>query len=72
MSFKVTKQLPDVKAKTLVIGVDDGEVFPPSSFKPVAEANPGAKIFSYDSIFGHLGCAFDLEKASKAMTDFLK
>jgi homoserine O-acetyltransferase/O-succinyltransferase len=72
MDFNVTTQLSNVKARTLVIGVNDDELFPPSSFKPVAEAIPGAKIFSYDSIFGHLGCALDLEKASKAIADFLK
>jgi len=72
MNFGVTKQLPNVKARTLVIGVNDDELFPPSSFKPIAQAIPGAQIFSYDSILGHLGCALDLEKASKVITDFLK
>jgi homoserine O-acetyltransferase len=72
MSFGVTKQLPSVRARNLVIGVNDDELFPPSSFKPVAEAIPGAEIFRNDSIFGHPGCALDLEKASKTVTDFLK
>lgn len=72
MGFGVTKELPGVKAKTLVIGVNDDELFPPSSFKPIAEAIPGAQLFSYDSILGHLGCALDLQKASEAITKFLK
>jgi homoserine O-acetyltransferase len=72
MKFDVTDQLPNVKARTLVIGVNDDALFPPSSIKPIAEAIPGAELFGYDSIFGHLGCAFDLTKASKVITEFLK
>jgi homoserine O-acetyltransferase len=72
MDFNVTSQLPSVKARTLVIGINDDELFPPSSFKPIAEGIPGAQLFSFDSILGHLCCALDLQKASKAVTDFLK
>ena len=72
MNYDIAEQLPGVKAKTLVIGVNDDELFPPSSFKAIAEAIPGAKVFSYDSILGHLGCALDLKKASEAITEFLK
>jgi homoserine O-acetyltransferase len=72
MKFDVTDQLPNVKARTLVIGVNDDALFPPSSIKPIAEAIPGAELFYYDSIFGHLGCAFDLTKASEVITEFLK
>jgi len=72
MDFNVTKQLPSVKARTLVIGINDDELFPSSSFKPIAEGIPGGQLFSYDSMLGHLGCALDLQKASKAVTDFLK
>jgi homoserine O-acetyltransferase len=72
MSFDVTDQLPNVKARTLMIGVNDDELFPPSSFKPIAEQIPGAELFSYDSILGHLGCALELTKAKAAIMDFLK
>jgi homoserine O-acetyltransferase len=72
MDFGVTKQLPSVKARTLVIGINEDELFPPSSVKPVAEAIPGAQVFIYDSILGHLGCALDIQKAGKTITDFLK
>lgn len=72
MDFGVTKELPSVKARTLVIGINEDELFPPSSVKPVAEAIPGAQVFIYDSILGHLGCALDIQKAGKAITDFLK
>lgn len=72
MNFDVAAQLPEVKARTLVIGVNDDALFPPSSIKPIAEGIPGAQMFNYDSILGHLGCALELTKASKAITEFLK
>ena len=72
MDFNVTKELGNVKARTLVIGINDDELFPASSFKPIAEGIPGGQLFAYDSILGHLGCALDIQKASKAITDFLK
>jgi homoserine O-acetyltransferase len=72
MSYDVEAKLPNVKARTLVIGINDDALFPPSSFKPIAEAIPGAEVFGYDSILGHLGCALHLTKASKIITDFLK
>jgi len=72
IDFNVTNLLPNVKAKTLVIGINDDELFPASSFKPIAEGIPGGQVFAYDSILGHLGCALDIKKASEAITDFLK
>ena len=72
MNFNVTDQLPNVKARTLVIGVNDDALFPPSSIKPIVEAIPGAELFGYDSILGHLGCALQLTKWSKVITEFLK
>ena len=71
-SYDVLDQLPNVKARTLVIGVNDDELFPPSAIKKIAEAIPGASVFGYDSILGHLGCAFHLTKASQPIKEFLK
>ncbi len=72
MSFDVSDRLSKVKARTLVIGINDDELFPPSSFEPVAKSIPGAQLFSYDSILGHLGCALELTKAGKVISEFLK
>jgi len=72
MNFDVSAQLPNVKARTLVIGVNDDALFPPSTFKPIAAAIPGAEVFAYDSILGHLGCALHLTKAGEVITEFLK
>lgn len=72
MNFSVTKNLPKVKAKTLVIGVIEDEIFPPSSYKAIADAIPGAKVFDYKSALGHIGCARELIKARKVIEEFLK
>ena len=31
----------------------------------------GTRVFAYDSVFGHVGCALEIEKANKAMKAFL-
>ena len=72
MDYDVKAKLPQVKAKTLVVGVNSDELFPPEDeFRPVAYGLPGAKLFAYDSVFGHLGCALEAAKADKAMLDFI-
>lgn len=71
--YDVTANLPKVKAKTMVVGVNDDELFPPEDeFRPIAYAIPGATLFAYDSILGHLGCALEIARADKAMVEFLK
>jgi homoserine O-acetyltransferase len=71
-TFDVAGALPMVKAKTLVIGVNDDELFPPEEeFRPIAYAIPGAELFAYDSILGHLGCALHIDRANQAMLEFL-
>ncbi|RJR42558.1 MAG: alpha/beta fold hydrolase [Desulfobacteraceae bacterium] len=72
MGFDVREQLSKIKARTLVIGINEDEGFPPSSFRALASAIPGGQVFAYDSILGHVGCALELEKASRVITDFLK
>jgi homoserine O-acetyltransferase len=73
MNYNVAANLPKVKAKTMVVGVNDDELFPPEEeFRRIAYAIPGATLFSYDSVLGHLGCALHLDRADKAMLSFLK
>jgi homoserine O-acetyltransferase len=72
LSFDVRPDLPKVKAATLIIGVNSDELFPPhEEFLQVAYGIPGAKVFAFDSIYGHVGCALDIEKAHEAITEFL-
>ena len=73
ISFNVAADLPKVKARTLVVGVNSDELFPPAEeVIPIAMGIPGAKLFAYDSILGHLGNIHDIDKANPAMLEFLK
>jgi homoserine O-acetyltransferase len=67
-AFNVAAALPSVKAKVLVVGIVEDELFPPKeATQPLADAIPGAKVFLYESKFGHLGCALDIGKANAAI-----
>ncbi len=71
-SYDVRAQLPDVQADVLVVGVSSDELFPPAEeLEPVAAAIPGAELFVYDSIFGHVGSALDIATAIPAIQTFL-
>jgi homoserine O-acetyltransferase len=73
IAFDVLDGLPKVKAKTMVVGVNTDELFPPDEeFLRVAYALPDATLFRYDSILGHLGCALHIQRANDAMTAFIK
>ena len=73
LQYDVSAKLPTVKAKTMVVGVNEDELFPPADeFRPIAYAIPGATLFAYNSILGHLACALQIGLADKAMVGFLK
>lgn len=72
ISFNVENKLRAVKAKTLVVGVNDDALYPPAEeFQRVALGIPGAKLFAYDSILGHMGNSRDLDKAIDVMKTFI-
>jgi homoserine O-acetyltransferase len=73
IKYDVSNELSKVKVRTLVVGVNSDELFPPEDeFIPIAKQIPGAKLFAYDSMLGHMGCAFEIKKASQAIAEFLK
>ena len=73
IAYDVKDQLSKVRARTLVIGVNSDEIFPPQTgFIPISKSIPGAKLFAYDSMLGHLGCAVEIKKAGQAIADFLR
>jgi Homoserine acetyltransferase len=65
-------RIPNIKARALVIGINQDELFPPPDTIALSKAIKGAEVFRYDSIFGHVGCAYDLIKAEKVIRDFMK
>jgi homoserine acetyltransferase len=71
-TYDVRGNLAQVRARTLVIGVDSDELFTPEEdVLPIVHGIPGAELFTYDSIAGHIGIAIDIGKASAAITQFL-
>jgi len=70
--FDVTPDLAKVKAKVLVVGVVEDELFPPKeAVQPLADAIPGAKVFFYESILGHVGCAVHIGRANAAIVQHI-
>jgi hypothetical protein len=52
--------------------VNTDELFPPAEeFIPVVMGIPGAKLFAFDSILGHLANIQDIDKANPTMLEFL-
>ncbi|UCF95192.1 MAG: alpha/beta fold hydrolase [Desulfobacterales bacterium] len=73
MSYDLKDALAKVKARTLIIGVNTDELFPPEvEFEVTAKLIPGAELFAYDSVAGHLGCTVEIKNAREAIADFLK
>ncbi len=72
-SYDVSAGLAKVKAKVLVVGVNEDELFPPKeAIQPIADAIPGAKTFLYSSPLGHIGSAVHIGRASAAIKAFLE
>lgn len=70
--YNVSAGLPKVKAKVLVVGVVEDELFPPrEAIQPIVNAIPGAGVFYYESTLGHIGCAADIGKAGAAIVSFI-
>ena len=72
ISFNVSARLSAVKAKTLVVGVNTDALYPAAEeFIPVAMGIPGAKLFAYDSILGHMANGVEIDKAFPSMQAFI-
>jgi homoserine O-acetyltransferase/O-succinyltransferase len=71
-TYGTKDRLSKIKARALIIGINQDELFPPPDIVALSKAIKGTEVFMYDSLFGHVGCAFDLIKAEKAVRDFVK
>jgi homoserine O-acetyltransferase len=73
LDFNLEEKTSEIRAKTLVIGIENDQVFPPTiSTAPLAEAIEDAQLFLYESILGHYGCVRDLQLAEEAIRAFLE
>lgn len=71
ISYDVSDDLHKIKAKTLIIGVNQDQYFPPDiDVVPLSNSIQGSELFLYDSILGHLGSS-EIKKAEQIIGDFL-
>jgi homoserine O-acetyltransferase len=71
-TYNVAGALSKVKAKVLVVGVDEDELFPPKlAEQPIADGIPGARAYYFSSPLGHIGSAVHVGRASAAINQFL-
>ena len=72
ISHDVTPRISNIKAKTLIIGVNQDLYFPPDTDTiPLSKLIKGSKLFLYDSILGHLGTS-EIIKAENVIREFLE
>ncbi len=72
ISYNLSDELHRIKAKTLVVGVNQDQYFPPDiDVIPLSKSIKGSKLILYDSILGHLGSS-EIKKVEPIIADFLK
>jgi homoserine O-acetyltransferase len=72
ISHDVTSRISNIKAKTLIIGVNQDLYFPPDTDTiPLSKLIKGSKLFLYDSILGHLGTS-EILKAENVIREFFR
>jgi homoserine O-acetyltransferase len=71
-TYNVVAGLPSIRAKVLVVGVVEDELFPPKlAIQPLVDAIPGAKAFLYESPLGHLGSVVHIGRANAAILEHI-
>ncbi len=67
----LAKALANIRACTLVIGINQDILFPIEEQKYLAEAIPGARFRSLDSVYGHDGFLTESEAISAMLAEFV-
>lgn len=71
LSFDVREKLDKIKARTLVIGIEGDEYFPPEiEAIPLSESIKNSRLLVYKSELGHLGIN-EIEKMRDTLIDFI-
>jgi homoserine O-acetyltransferase len=68
----VTEALALVKAKTLVIGIENDFLFPQSEQEYLARNIHGAEFYSLKSAYGHDGFLIETDTLTNVIGNFLK
>lgn len=71
ISYDVTNELYKIKAKTLIIGIEGDQFFPPEiDAIPLQKSLKNSELYIFKSILGHLGIN-ELEKAQSTIKEFM-
>lgn len=71
--FDVSGKLAAVKARVLLVAVEEDELFPvKETIEPTARAIPGAQLLVFSSALGHVGSGVDVAKANPTILAFLR
>ena len=71
LSFDIREELHKIDAKSLIIGIDGDEYFPPEiEAIPLSNAIKNSELFVYKSSLGHLGIN-EIEKMRDVLVDFI-
>ena len=71
LNFDIRKDLDNIKAKTLIIGIEGDEYFPPEiEAIPLSEAIENSELLVYQSELGHLGIN-EIKKMNDALNNFV-
>lgn len=71
LNFDVRKDLDKVKVKTLIIGIEGDEYFPPEiEAIPLSKSIPNSQLLVYESELGHLGIN-EIEKMNDTLIEFI-
>jgi homoserine O-acetyltransferase len=68
----VKEALKSIRAKTLVVGIENDLLFPLDEQKFLAEQIPGARLEVMTSVFGHDGFLVEFEHLKKIIKHYLK
>lgn len=66
------KALGNIRAETLVVGIESDVLFPISEQQLIAQHIPNARFQGISSIYGHDGFLIEVEEISKAIRTFIK
>jgi homoserine O-acetyltransferase len=72
MQFDLEEKIPNIKANTLIVGINQDQYFPPHMDAiPLSKMIKNSEIIIYDSILGHIGTS-ELDKVEKEIYAFLE
>ncbi len=72
LNFDLEDEVSDIKAKTLIVGINQDQYFPPHMDAiPLSRMIKNSQLLIYDSLLGHIG-THEIHKVTGEINEFLK